>query len=140
MLNSNEMVDACNGNTFKYADFEDMLTNYSVYLKGELKDYMLIYMEDSDYSNFISFFDYFQGHRNFNYKFFEEKHLEYIKYLRELGRKIPPFMETASEALQLYMIRISFVIKYMKLCQMASGRIKCFGHIRNVIMQTCSLK
>ena len=32
MLNSNEMVDACNGNTFKYADFEDMLTNYSVYL------------------------------------------------------------------------------------------------------------
>ena len=31
----------------------------------------------------------------------EEKHLEYIKYLRELGRKIPPFMETASEALQL---------------------------------------
>ncbi|MBD9191172.1 MAG: hypothetical protein EGP96_01285, partial [Roseburia inulinivorans] len=28
-------------------------------------------------------------------------HLEYIKYLRELGRKIPPFMETASEALQL---------------------------------------
>ena len=66
-----------------------------------MKDYMLIYMDDSDYNNFSIFFDYFQGHRNFNYKFFEEKHLEYIKYLRELGRKIPPFMETASEALQL---------------------------------------
>ena len=66
MLNSNEMVDACNGNTFKYADFEDMLTNYSVYLKGELKDYMLIYMEDSDYSNFISFFDYFQGRDSYH--------------------------------------------------------------------------
>ena len=51
MLNSNEMVDACNGNTFKYADFEDMLTNYSVYLKGELKDYMLIYMEAVSYTH-----------------------------------------------------------------------------------------
>ena len=135
----NEMVDATSGTQFKHSDFEGILSNYSTYLKGELKDYMLIYMDDSDYNNFSIFFDYFQGHRNFNYKFFEEKHLEYIKYLRELGRKIPPFMETASEALQL-LYRISFVIKYMKLCQMASGRIKCFGHIRNVIMQTCSLK
>lgn len=97
-------------------------------------------MDDSDYNNFSIFFDYFQGHRNFNYKFFEEKHLEYIKYLRELGRKIPPFMETASEALQLLYDTNIIVIKYMKLCQMASGRIKCFGHIRNVIMQICSLK
>ena len=97
----NEMVDATSGTQFKHSDFEGILSNYSTYLKGELKDYMLIYMDDSDYNNFSIFFDYFQGHRNFNYKFFEEKHLEYIKYLRELGRKIPPFMETASEALQL---------------------------------------
>lgn len=27
--------------------------------------------------------------------------MEYVKYLRELGRKIPPYMETASDALQL---------------------------------------
>lgn len=136
----NEMVDATSGTQFKHSDFEGILSNYSTYLKGELKDYMLIYMDDSDYNNFSIFFDYFQGHRNFNYKFFEEKHLEYIKYLRELGRKIPPFMETASEALQLLYDTNIICYKYMKLCQMASGRIKCFGHIRNVIMQTCSLK
>lgn len=96
-----EMVDACKGDSFKHTDFEDMLVNYSVYLKGELKDYMLIYMEDSDYSNFILFFDKFQGHKHFDYSFFETKHLEYVQYLKLLERKIPPFMETASEALQL---------------------------------------
>ena len=136
----NEMVDATSGTQFKHSDFEGILSNYSTYLKGELKDYMLIYMDDSDYNNFSIFFDYFQGHRNFNYKFFEEKHLEYIKYLRELGRKIPRLWRLRVKPYNFYMIRISFVIKYMKLCQMASGRIKCFGHIRNVIMQTCSLK
>ena len=97
----NEMVDATSGTQFKHSDFENMLNNYSTYLKGELKDYMLIYMDDLDYSNFVLFFDYFQGKRNFDYKFFEQKHLEYVKYLRELGRKVPPYMETASDALQL---------------------------------------
>lgn len=97
----NEMVDAKEGNYFSHEDFENMLSNYSIYLKGELKDYMLIYMDDTDYSNFILFFDYFQGCKQFNYKTFEEKHLLYVKYLKELDRKIPPYMETASEALQL---------------------------------------
>ena len=97
----NEMVEATKGKSFRHSDFEAMLANYSIYLKGELKDYMLIYMDDSDYNNFILFFDYFQGCRNFSYKIFEEKHLEYVKYLKELGRKIPPFMDTASDALQL---------------------------------------
>ena len=97
----NEMVDATDGKSFTHDDFDDMLSNYSTYLKGELKDYMLIYMDDSDYSNFILFFDYFQGCKQFDYKTFEEKHLVYVKYLKELGRKVPPYMETASEALQL---------------------------------------
>ena len=118
----NEMVDACNGDIFKHADFEDMLTNYSVYLKGELKDCMLIYMEDSDYSNFILFFDYFQGHKNFDYAFFETKHLEYVRYLKALERKIPPFMETASEALQL--LYDTNIICYKTVETLPNGRKK----------------
>lgn len=51
----NEMVDATRGMQFKHSDFDNILGNYSTYLKGELKDYMLIYMDDSDYSNFILF-------------------------------------------------------------------------------------
>lgn len=97
----NEMVDATSGEQFEHSDFENMLINYSTYLKGELKDYMLIYMEDADYNNFILFFDYFVGCRNFDYKTFEEKHLEYVKYLKALERNIPPYMQTAGEALQL---------------------------------------
>lgn len=33
----NEMVDATNGAQFKHSDFEGILSNYSTYLKGELK-------------------------------------------------------------------------------------------------------
>ena len=51
----NEMVDATSGTQFKHSDFEGILSNYSTYLKGELKDYMLIYMDDSDYNNFSIF-------------------------------------------------------------------------------------
>ena len=34
---------------------------FDVFKKGELKDYMLIYMDDSDYNNLVYSFDYFQG-------------------------------------------------------------------------------
>ena len=116
----NEMVEATKGSTFSHSDFEAMLDNYSIYLKGELKDYMLIYMDDTDYNNFILFFDYFHGLRNFNYKTFEKKHLEYVRYLRELGRKIPPFMDTASETLQL--LYDTNIICYMTQEVLRSGK------------------
>ena len=83
---------------------------------------MLIYMEDSDYSNFILFFDYFQGHKNFDYAFFETKHLEYVRYLKALERKIPPFMETASEALQL--LYDTNIICYKTVETLPNGRKK----------------
>lgn len=97
----NEMVDATSGEHFVHEDFERMMTNYSIYLKSELKDYMLIYMDEVQYGNFILFFDYFAGCRNFDSELFEKKHLEYVEYLTKLGKEIPPFMETANEALQI---------------------------------------
>lgn len=97
----NELADATSGEHFEHQDFKNMLSNYSDYLKGELKDYMLIYMSDVDYANFLIFFDYFAGHREFDYEYFVEKHTAYIKYLNEIGRTVPPYMATAGEALQL---------------------------------------
>lgn len=97
----NEMVDATFGSSFSHSDFEKMMNNYSVYLKSELKDYMLIYMDDVQYGNFILFFDYFTGCRSFTSEVFLEKHLEYLEYLKLLGKEVPPFMESANEALQL---------------------------------------
>lgn len=97
----NEMVEATSGGDFSQADFEEMLTNYSIYLKSELKDYMLIYMDDVQYGNFILFFDYFVGCYNFSGELFRKKHLEYVEYLHKLGKEVPPFMQSANEALQL---------------------------------------
>lgn len=97
----NEMVEATSGQCFRHEDFEKMMANYSIYLKSELKDYMLIYMNETEYATFILFFDYFAGCRNFDHQLFEEKHLEYIEYIRKLGKEIPPFMQSANEALQL---------------------------------------
>ena len=98
----NELVDATKERQhFTHGDFKTMLGRYSVYLKGELKDYMLIYMTDIDYANFLVFFDYFVGHRDFDYDFFVQQHKEYVKYLNEIGRDVPPNMATAGEALQL---------------------------------------
>lgn len=97
----NEMVEATSGEQFSHADFEQMINNYSIYLKSELKDYMLIYMDDVQYGNFILFFDYFAGCRIFTEEQFQEKHLEYVEYLHKLGKEVPPFMQSANEALQL---------------------------------------
>ena len=116
----NEMVDATSGEKFTHNDFEKMLTNYSIYLKGELKDYMLIYMDESDYSNFNLFFDSFVGCRNFDYDTFVKKHMDYIKYLKELERPIPPHMQTAGEALQL--LYDSNIICYMTQQKRADGK------------------
>lgn len=97
----NEMIEAVSGDRFTHEDFEHMITNYSIYLKSELKDYMLIYMDERQYSNFILFFDHFAGCRNFTSEVFQQKHLKYVGYLRKLGKEIPPFMQSANEALQL---------------------------------------
>lgn len=97
----NEMIEVASGKCFSHTDFENIITNYSIYLKSELKDYMLIYMDEVQYGNFILFFDYFVGCRNFSSEVFQQKHLEYVEYLRKLGKEVPPFMQSANEALQL---------------------------------------
>ena len=97
----NEMVMATKGSHFSHDDFFDMLNSYSGYLEGELKDYLLIYMTEENYEDFRLFFDYFHGMRDFSYAVFKEKHLEYIHYLKDAGRQIPPEMDTVQRALQL---------------------------------------
>lgn len=97
----NEMVDATKGDCFCEKNFQNMLSNYSRYIEGELKDYLLIYMSDENYADLRAFFSSFIGHRRFDFNFFVETHLKYIKYLREIGRSIPSSMSTAQETLQM---------------------------------------
>ena len=97
----NEMVEATSGESFTQDDFDRMLSNYTNYLKGELKDYLLVYMNEDDYNNFLLLFDQFIGLSRFDYEAFNEKHLAYLKYLKELGRLAPAGLQTGAEALQL---------------------------------------
>lgn len=96
----NEFINIGSGSSFKYHDFLAIISNYSEYLKGELKDYMLIYMSENDYNNFYNFFDYFDKVK-FSYADFIEIHKKFLKSLNELNRPIPYKMETPAEALQL---------------------------------------
>lgn len=96
----NEFVNVGSGQTFKYSDFKNIITSYSEYLKGELKDYMLIYMSEEDYANFYTFFGFFDNVK-FSYNDFVEIHEKFISSLKKLRRPIPYKMETPAEALQL---------------------------------------
>jgi hypothetical protein len=96
----NEFVSVGSGDSFKYSDFNNIIANYSEYLKGELKDYMLIYMSEDDYSNFYNFFDLFDNVQ-FTYDEFVKIHMKFLNSLKELKRSIPYKMETPAEALQL---------------------------------------
>lgn len=96
----NEFITVGTGTSFKYHDFQAIISNYSEYLKGELKDYMLIYMSENDYNNFYNFFDFFDKVK-FSYTDFIEIHKKFLISLKELNRPIPYKMETPAETLQL---------------------------------------
>lgn len=96
----NEFISIKEGVSFNYSDFKNIISNYSIYLKGELKDYMLIYMSESEYNGFYNFFEYFNKVK-FTYEEFVEIHKKYIDSLKELNREVPYKMETPAEALQL---------------------------------------
>lgn len=38
----NEMIEATKGDSFTKSDFLSMLSDYSRYIEGELKDYLLV--------------------------------------------------------------------------------------------------
>lgn len=96
----NEFQKIGHGYSFEYFDFKKILPNYAIYLKGELKDYMLIYMSEDEYNHFYNFFDFFDDVK-FDYEKFQKIHEKYISSLQQLNRAIPYKMETPGEALQL---------------------------------------
>ena len=49
------MIEATQGGSFREQDFLAILGNYSSYIEGELKDYLLIYMSDDDFADFRAF-------------------------------------------------------------------------------------
>ncbi|MCY7062734.1 hypothetical protein MK385_08060 [Streptococcus oralis] len=97
----NELVEKNEGDKFSREDFANMIkTEYPQYLLGELKDYMLIYMDDDEYNIFQKFIKSFRTKR-FTYKQFEKNYKDFVKRQKEYGEQIPRKMRTPEDTLQL---------------------------------------
>lgn len=90
-----------NDTKFRQADFDDIIKeDYSSYLSGELKDYMLIYMNSNEFSIFQDFIRSFKT-KSFSYSTFEKNFDSFLEKQRKYGKEIPTIMGTPNDALQL---------------------------------------
>ena len=97
----NELVEMNEGDKFSREDFATMIkTDYPHYLLGELKDYMLIYMDDDEYNIFQKFIKSFRTKR-FTYKQFENNYKKFVNRQKEYNEQMPRKMRTPEDTLQL---------------------------------------
>lgn len=95
--------------TFSQNDFEDSLfkRNYSDYLLGEIKDQLAFYYSDSDYENFLKFFEYLDGRNTFSYKFYLKAFQEHTSFMLSSSSEQSRFMSSPEDFLQfLYDLNI----------------------------------
>lgn len=97
----NDLIDKNQGDKFEKNNLSDIIrTDYSRYLLGELKDYMLIYMKDEEFNVFQKFIKSFKTQR-FTYSTFEKKYDLFVDKQKRYGETIPVKMKTPEDALQL---------------------------------------
>lgn len=97
----NDLIDKNQGDKFEKNNLSDIIrTDYSRYLLGELKDYMLIYMKDEEFNVFQKFIKSFKTQR-FTYSTFEKKYDSFVDKQKRYGETIPVKMKTPEDALQL---------------------------------------
>ena len=83
-------------------DFENTAfqREYSRYLLGEIKDHLLCYYSESDYQNFLKFFEFLNGKNRFDYAEYLKSFNNLRNHLNSTSVKTPKFMNTANEFLQ----------------------------------------
>ena len=97
----NQLVEKNEGERFRRDDFLNMIkTEYPHYLLEELKDFMLIYMDNDEYNMFQKFVKSFRTKR-FTYNKFEEIYNNFIKKQKKYNLSIPRNMRTPEDTLQL---------------------------------------
>ncbi len=87
---------------FTLVDFDatSFQRSYSNYLLGEAKDQLLFYYQDSDYENFLKFFEFLRGAQRFTYDRFCAAYDDVIEYLKSIKKDPPRFMSSSNEFLQ----------------------------------------
>ncbi|MDU7194697.1 MAG: hypothetical protein E6279_02610 [Streptococcus sp.] len=97
----NDLVDKNTGKSFSRDNFLEIIrSDYSRYLLGELKDYMLIYMKDEEFNIFQKFIKSFKTQR-FTYSTFEKNYDLFVEKQKRYGEEIPMKMKTPEDTLQL---------------------------------------
>lgn len=101
-------------NFFTQQDFEDSHFRrlYSEYLLGEAKDHLSFYYSDTDYKNFLKFFEFLRGKFSFSFDDYKHAYDEFVSFLAREKEHIPDFLETEIKFLQfLYELNIIFCVE-----------------------------
>jgi len=98
-----------NQEVFSQSDFDDgtFKRNYSDYLLGEVKDQLAFYYSDSDYENFLKFFEFLNGENIFSYETYLKAFKAHSDFVLSSSGQQPKFMSSPEDFLQfLYDLNI----------------------------------
>lgn len=89
-------------NTFPKSllELRDVSNEYAEYLLGELRDQLLFYYSDSEYEDFLQFFDFLNGHTRFDYDAYTEAYSSFLADAASRGKKPATFLSSANAFLQ----------------------------------------
>lgn len=96
-------------NQFTQSDFDnsDFRNKWSIYLLGEIKDFMIFYYTEHDYEIFLKFFEYLDGKFQFDYAEYSEMYGHIQNYLFSNNISKPQFLESKDSFLQfLYELNV----------------------------------
>lgn len=74
--------------------------DYSEYFLGSLKDQLSFYYSEEDFKHFRKFFDFF-SEAQFSYDTYKERYDDFVEYILNNAKDIPPFVEDPIKFLQL---------------------------------------
>ncbi len=75
--------------------------NYSDYLLAEVKNYANYYMSNKDFSEYINYFQFLSGQKEFNYDEYETAFSKYYIYAKKSGIENTEYLENKDKFLQL---------------------------------------
>lgn len=101
ILQLNTCKDNSEAIQFSQNIFKNSRDDFSNYLMGEIKDYLTFYYTEEEYENFLYFFNFTNGKNRFDYEEYEIFFQNYCKFMTENEFKLPSFVRTKDELLQL---------------------------------------
>lgn len=97
ILSRRGIVDKVDGSDFNDPSFRDA---HADYLLGEIRDQLLFYYSQDEFSLFLDFFSHLNGKKKFTYKQFNESFKRFISACNSSGKSLPQFFESGDIFLQ----------------------------------------